>query len=49
MIEAGEKEIQQEETEMAILQLKGGRSQEVDGLMNEFYEAFKDKLIPILK
>lgn len=49
MIEAGEKEIQQEETEMAILQLKGGRSPEVDGLMNEFYKAFKDKLIPILK
>lgn len=42
--EAGEREIQLEEIEMAIMQLKGGKSPGVDGLTNEFYKTFKDKL-----
>lgn len=44
-----EKEIEKEEIMRAIELLNGGKSPGIDGLVGEFYKAFKDKISTILK
>lgn len=42
-------EITEEVIEEAIKELNTGKSPGIEGLTNEFYKNFKDRLIPILK
>lgn len=44
-----DEKIKIEEIEEAFNQLKGNKSPGIDGITNEFYKAFKDKLMKILK
>lgn len=44
-----DEDIKEEEIDVAIQQLKPGKSPGVDGLINEFYKTFREILVPILK